>query len=316
MPLRCAICTHPQRRAIDSLIGLGIHSTKSIAREFAVSYDSMKRHVRNDHVEASPSLSVASAASPKAVRAVPTTPIETFELAFGKRPTAWQKEYLAETADLVLLKGRQIGATQAAAALAVHTAMTEKGIDVVIISPSQAQSKEITRRARLGLWELDVSMPQDSESVLRLDTGSRIVSLPGNARAVRGYSPRLVIIDEAAWVADETWEAAEPLVIASGGRVIVQSTCGMPSGFFHALATQPRDGWAAMTVPSTDVPTVDQKRLEKQREDMDPITFAQEYLAQFPSAEQLSAAVFHPDDIARAFEAGKSIKPLQLRGEA
>src|SRR5258706_159116 len=78
---------------------------------------------------------------------------EPFERAFGFPPMPHQVAYLEETRPTVVLKGRQVGMTHAAAGLAVHTARSEAGSTSVIISPSLRQSSEVTARARLALWE-------------------------------------------------------------------------------------------------------------------------------------------------------------------
>ena len=123
--------------------------------------------------------------------------LETFERASGHSPMAWQHSFLTETRDTLLVKGRQVGATECASVLAIHTARTKPGSTSAIISPSQRQSSEVTVRARLGLWNLGETLRQDSVSLLRLGNGSRIVSLPGSARGIRGYAADLVVLDEA-----------------------------------------------------------------------------------------------------------------------
>src|SRR5204863_2997652 len=140
--------------------------------------------------------------------------------------------------------------TEAASALAIHTARGKAGSTSVIISPSLRQSSEVTVRARLGLWALAETLRQDSASLIRLANGSRIISLPGAARGVRGYAADLAILDEAAWILEDTFTAARPLTAATGGRLIVQSTPGAPVGPFYELATSPPDDWAFLRVRS------------------------------------------------------------------
>ena len=136
-------------------------------------------------------------------------------------------------------------------------------------------------RARVGLWALGEQMVQDSVSLLRLKNGSRILSLPGSARGVRGYAASLVIVDEAAWVDDATFTAVRALVAATNGRVIVQSTPGSPVGFFHELATNTPAGWDSIVVRSDEAATIDPAFLERERNEMSEEMFAMEYLAEF-----------------------------------
>lgn len=302
MPARCIVCYSPLGPAFEAARAKG-QNVKDAARAAGLPYDSAKRHVRNRHLMPP----VAPAAAPASA---PGSPMETFAAAFGVVPMEWQVGYLTGTADTVVLKGRQVGATQAAAGLAIHVARSRGGADAVVISPSMRQSSEITVRARLGLDALGEKLVQDSAGLLRLRNGSRILSLPGNSRGIRGYAPALVIVDEAAWVADDTWTAARPLVSASGGRLIVQSTPGHAVGFFHALATDTPEGWSRLLVRSTDVPTIPPEFIERERREMTPALFAQEYLAEFADGDGLVGRLFNPDDIDRAFAAGSEVDGL------
>jgi hypothetical protein len=231
--------------------------------------------------------------------------LATFEGAFGHAPMAHQAEYLGETRNLVVLKGRQVGMTEAAGALAIHTARVVAGSLSALIAPSQRQSSAAAMRARLGLMALGEDLVQDSASVLRLRNGSQILSLPGTDRSVRGYPLDLVVLDEAAWISDLTWNAARATVAATGGRVVAQSTPGEPMGWYHALAADPPPGWASMVVRSTDVPTIDLAFLERERAEMDEATFAQEYLAEWPDPAASARGLFTREQI----EAMRSDEP-------
>lgn len=176
--------------------------------------------------------------------------------------------------------------TQAAAALAISTARSRSGADAVIISPSLQQSKEVTTRARIGLYEMNEALTQDSTSLLRLRNGSRIISLPGSQRAVRGYAPALVVADESAWISDDTYSALRPLLAASGGRLVAQSTPGAKVGWFYELtrADHVGDDWLRLEIPATQVPFISADFLARERRELPPETFAAEYELTFGTA--------------------------------
>lgn len=221
-------------------------------------------------------------------------PAETFRLAFGHEPHAWQVGYLRESRPTVLLKGRQVGATQAAAALAIHVARHRAGADVVIVSPSLKQSGEVTGRARAGLRTIGERLVQDSAAVLRLANGSRVISLPGTARSVRGYTAALLVLDEAAYIEDGTFVAARALV-ATGGRLVAQSTPADETGAFHALATGGDPSWARLVVPSSSVATIAPAFLAAERQALGPDEYAREYECEFGRA---GASLFTADRLA------------------
>lgn len=210
-------------------------------------------------------------------------PAVLFEQAFGLEPLDWQATYLRETRPSVLLKGRQTGASTAAAALAIHTVVYAANVNAVIVSPSLKQSTEITTRARSGLRRLGLRLTQDSSSVLRLLNGSRVLSLPGTARSVRGWTAKLLVLDEAAFITPETFTAARALV-ATGGRLVVQSTPADETGDFHELVTAEDPGWARFTLRSDEVPTISPEFLAGERRSMSPGAYATEYECQFGQA--------------------------------
>lgn len=267
VPRQCAACISDDRAAFESAVEAGA-TVKAAAARFHLAYDTAARHIRL-HDRARP-----SAEAPGSVA-------ETFARAFGHPPMAWQRGFLAETRNTVLVKGRQVGATEAASALAIHVAMTKPGSTSAVVSPSLRQSSEVTVRARLGLWSLGETLRQDSASLLRLANGSRIISLPGSARGIRGYSCDLVVLDEAAWISAETFVAARPLVAATRGRLIVQSTPGNPLGEFYELVDDPPEDWHYLRVRSDEVPTITPAFLERERREMTPELYAQEYEAEF-----------------------------------
>ncbi|HXH06004.1 MAG TPA: hypothetical protein VNI83_05365, partial [Vicinamibacterales bacterium] len=136
-------------------------------------------------------------------------PALVFADAFGNSPMDHQFEYLRETRPVIVLKGRQTGFSQGAAALAIHRALYWPGSLSAIVSPSQRQSAEVAMRAKNGLVGLGERLVQDSTTTLRLRNGSRVLSLPGSSRSVRGWSiDGVLVLDEAAFLDEETFAVA------------------------------------------------------------------------------------------------------------
>ena len=286
MPRRSAVIDHPQRAAIDAAILGGTQPWTAIAVEHGLPYDSLRRHARR------------LVSDPQRV-AAPVAPamdsVQTFVAAFGMQPTDYQVALLTDQRPTAFLKSRQCGATQAAAALAIHTARSHPGADALVISPSQDQSKEVTTRARLGLYELEEPLVQDAAELLRLRNGSRVISRPGNQRAVRGFAPTLVIVDEASWVLDETYAAVRPLLAASHGRLVVQSTPGTRVGWFFDLwQSDLGDDWLRLEVKADAVPFIDASFLERERRELSPEVFGAEYMCEFGGLS-VGAPLLDPD---------------------
>jgi hypothetical protein len=293
MPRRSSVLDHPQRSAIDAAIQAGTRPLKVIAAEHGAPYDALKRYAHR--LVSDPRRLATNGAAP-------LDAVQTFEAAFGMEPTSYQVALLSDQRSTIFLKSRQVGATQAAAALAITTARSAAGRDAVIISPSLTQSKEVTTRARTGLYQLEEPLVQDSTGLLRLRNGSRVISLPGNQRAVRGYAPALVVVDEASWVLDETYSAIRPLLAASHGRLVCQSTPGAKVGWFYDLwQSELGDDWQRLEVTATAVPFIDRDFLARERRELPPDVFAAEYMCTFGGIAA-GGALFTEDTIAALFE--------------
>lgn len=218
-------------------------------------------------------------------------PERAFLAMTGERPLDWQAPYLWEVRNAVVLKGRQVGASTAASVLVCRRALLVPHSLVAIVSPSLKQSTEVKERSRNGLERLGVRMIKDSESVIQLENRSRILSLPGTAKSVRGWSVDFLVIDEAAFLDPETFLAAHATVAATGGRIVVQSTPAGPFGHFYDRFLQASDleeakndptvQWVRYQVSSEDVPTIGKDFLETERARLTDDEYAQEYLGQF-----------------------------------
>ncbi len=210
-------------------------------------------------------------------------PVYTFREANGFDPLVWQVPYLESTDNAVILKGRQVGASTSAAAICIRYVRHFPNFLAAIVSPSMKQSTEVKLKAKNGLIRLGEDLVQDSQDTLGLDNGSRIISLPGSPKSVRGWSAGLLIIDEAAFLDPETFLAARATVAATGGRTIVQSTPISPFGHFFDLFDMPDPGWTKYQVSSEDVSTISPAFLASEKLKLTPDEYAQEYLGQFAS---------------------------------
>src|SRR4051794_13732985 len=99
----------------------------------------------------------------------------------GFQPLAWQHQLLRSASDKILLNcHRQAGKSVATSVLAIHTALSEPGALVLIVSASQRQSGELFRK--VVRYYKDLGSPggltEDNATTLTFATGSRIVSLP------------------------------------------------------------------------------------------------------------------------------------------
>lgn len=210
-------------------------------------------------------------------------PVQLAERA-GLTPDPWQVRALRSTALRQIWNvTRQGGKSSVAAVLAVHTAVYEPGAPVLILSPSLRQSVETFRKVTTTYAALGQPVAVDAESALRLEleNGSRVIALPGKEATVRGISAvQLLIIDEAARVADELYHAVRPMLAVSGGRLLVMSTPFGKRGFFFREWTEGH-GWERTEVHADQCPRIPAEFLAEERATLPEAWYAQEYCGEF-----------------------------------
>jgi len=147
---------------------------------------------------------------------------------------------------------------------------------------------------------------QESSLRLELANNSRVMVLPGKESNVRGFSGvSLLIVDEAARVDDQLYQAIRPMIAVSGGRIILLSTPFGSRGFFWQEWTEGGPDWKRVRVDATQCPRIDPKWLEKEKARIGSWWFDQEYMCKFcDSVDQ----IFSSADIFRAFST--EVQPL------
>ncbi len=220
----------------------------------------------------------------------------------GIVPDPWQADVLRSTASRLLLNcSRQSGKSTITSVVALHTALYTTGSLVLLLSPSLRQSGELFKKC-IGVYR-DLGRPVAPESetalTLTLDNGSRIVSLPGSKDGnIRGYSGvDLLVIDEAAWVAESLYMSVRPMLAVSGGRLLALSTPHGTRGWFYA-AWRGVEPWERYEVPATLCPRISPEFLAEEKRSMGEWWFQQEYGCTFSEAE---TQAFRREDVERAF---------------
>jgi hypothetical protein len=145
--------------------------------------------------------------------------------ACGINPDPWQKDLLeSEEQQLILNCSRQSGKSTISALIALHEACYKADSLSLVLAPSQRQSLETYRKVR-DYYNMLSGVPdvaQESTLKLELANNARVMVLPGRESNVRGFSGvSLLIVDEAARVGDELYNAIRPMLAVSQGRIIL-----------------------------------------------------------------------------------------------
>jgi hypothetical protein len=163
-------------------------------------------------------------------------PVRWAQSLLGFAPDAVQAEILrSNAARLILCCTRQFGKSTITSIKALHHAWSRPNSLVLAAAPTARQSGEWLEKSRFFLSRLGIRSRSDGHNRLSLvlPNGSRLVGLPGVADNVRGFSKAsLILIDEAAYVADELYQALNPMLAVSGGGLWLMSTPAAQFGFF------------------------------------------------------------------------------------
>jgi hypothetical protein len=236
----------------------------------------------------------------------------TFARLLGVSPDPWQERLLRSAADRALLNCcRQSGKSTVAALMALHQALYHPGSLVLVLAPALRQSQELFAKIErfYGLSRSAAPPRAERRLSLELENGSRIVTLPGTEKTIRGFSgASLLIVDEAARVDDALYFAVRPMLAVSGGALMMLSTPFGKRGVFYREWTD-GEGWERYEVKATECPRIPSAFIEEERMNMPDPWFRQEYLCEFVEA---TGAVFSHDDVRVALDSG--VRPLMERG--
>lgn len=210
-----------------------------------------------------------------------------FARSIGFVPDARQEEVLRAKGKRVILNcSRQWGKSTVAAVVAVERLYRRPGSLVVVAAETERQSGELVRKVEGLLGRMGVKA-----SGGRLRNGSRIVGLPGERGAVRGYSAvSLLLIDEAAQVPDSLYRTLRPMLAVSDGDLWLMSTPFGRRGFFYDAWADGGPEWERFAVPATECPRIPREFLAEEERELGPVWFRQEYLCEFvESGEEVFA---------------------------
>jgi hypothetical protein len=175
----------------------------------------------------------------------------------------------------------------------------------VAAAPTRDQAKRIFWQDLKALspreWVASVS---ESELTIRYRSGAQLMVVGlDRPQRIEGVPLDGIGVDEIAEVKRESWEQSIRPALSTRGRPPGWAWfTGRPKGrgLFYELYSRAgtREGWESFTWTSATV--VDPAEIEQARQDLDPLTFAQEYEAQWVSFDGLAYYQWSPKDHLRA----------------
>ncbi len=232
----------------------------------------------------------------------------------GFEADPWQRDVLRWNGKRLLMNcSRQSGKSTTTAVKALHRALYHPGSLILLVSPSLRQSSELFRKTVDFMNRMDVrpDLTEDNRLSIQLANRSRVVSLPGDERTVRGFSaPALVVEDEASRVPDELNVAIRPMLAISRGSLLLLSTPYGKRGHFYEAWESGGDDWERVKVKATECPRISPDFLARERRTMGDRFYAQEYMCAFEDtvdqvfATELIDKMFQPSGRQSVFAHG------------
>lgn len=223
--------------------------------------------------------------------------------AAGMPPDDWQVRLLMDEARLrMAVAGRQSGKTTGCSAAILETPVTIPGSTTVVASRTLRQTARMLMRARRlyrraeargFVWPAKI-INRDVTSI-RFDNDSEVLALPGTADNVRGETVHRMVVEEAAFVPDDLFDAITPMMATTGGDIIAISSAYAEVGWFYSAWQNPESDWMKLLVRSDEISRIPTEFLARERKRMPAHVYAREYECVFQPS---TSSVFRADDIA------------------
>jgi phage FluMu gp28-like protein len=209
-----------------------------------------------------------------------------------------QSEILnADTHRLILCCTRQWGKSSIAAIKALHFAMCKPGAFILFAAASYNQAAELLRCFRK--YAAQLTGAKATQGAINLPNGSRILAVPQSPATVRCYAAvDVIVIDEAAFVVDEMYNALSPMLATSNGQLWLLSSANGTTGEFYKTWTKGSNLWRKYKVTADECPRISRQFLASEKESKGDTIFNREYMCQFTAG---AGGTINPSDIKDAF---------------
>jgi hypothetical protein len=240
----------------------------------------------------------------------------------------WQKRVLETKGNIVLCSGRQVGKSTIIAKKAGDYALNNRNKSVLIISSTERQAEELFIKVLNFITDKDKSAiksgkDRPTKHIMRLKNGSIIRCLPTGlaGTGIRGYTIDLLIADEAAFIGDDVFITCTPMLLTTGGDIVLVSTPFGRKGYFYDCYKDPnftvfhinseecirtREISVSWTQAQQDNAL---KFLESEKRKMSQLQYAQEYMGEFVD----SLRQFFPDELIK--KCMKAKRPERINKE-
>lgn len=211
---------------------------------------------------------------------------------------------------IVVLSARQMSKTTVASLYFLHEALfSDKEMNMAILANNERTARDILSRIQMAYQNLPLWLQQGidtggwNKSTLLLENGVKILAASTSSSSIRGMTISVLLIDEAAFVADYIWEDFYNSVLPtiSGGKTSKIIMVSTPKGMNHFYkiykdAADDRTNFKAIKVPWWERPDRDSEWKAERMKEMEIQQFNQEYACKFLGS---SSTLIDPDVLER-----------------
>lgn len=227
---------------------------------------------------------------------LPATPEVCLKI--DEKPSIWAQKALnfqaepkqAEVLDhtghrLILCGPRQWGKSTLIALKALHYALNHPKAEIVVLSDSENHAGIIVEKivTYASALQLPKQRARGKQYSIELPNGARIFAVASNSRSVVGYTADIVIVDEAALVADEVIGYLSRSLARTNGKLWMLSTPRGQTGLFFAIWHDETNKWHRIKATIADAKYMDAAFIQEQKS-LFPATFRQDFHCEFLQA--------------------------------
>jgi hypothetical protein len=234
---------------------------------------------------------------------------EFAEAVVGGPLDPWQHDYVANAPSasrIAIAASRQSGKSTVTAGFVAHCLIFIPNFMCLVASRSLRQASHYLNKVREAVLTIIPrdAMRQLNRLSMELPNGSSVVSIPcAQPDAGRGFSPHLVILDEAAFAPEELFRAITPSLAATQGALhMLSSPNGRQGYFFEAFEGAAKSVFWNQRVHWKDCPRITQEIADMERIALGSLYFKQEFEAEFVSP----LGAFFGYSAVKQFEHGES----------
>ncbi|PCI27522.1 hypothetical protein COB55_05630 [Candidatus Wolfebacteria bacterium] len=132
----------------------------------------------------------------------------------------------------IVRKPRQTGVSTTAALFVATNAMFEDNRKTLIIANKQDTAHEFLKKVKsfvnyVPKW-MGIKVIRETMGLIILNNGSEIKAVATSEDALRGFTPTLLVMDEAAYIdhGENVWTAAQPSLSTGGGAILLSTPNG------------------------------------------------------------------------------------------